>query len=152
MRVIASVTAIVLLAAAVAAAQAALPIFNTSRLYTTDAEFNRAVQPYQQAITANAKNGRAQYWLGFAYLHVYVLSLGGGAPYASGFLPKAIDALSKAVDADPKMIDAYLSLHDAYALAGEVDKANKVTAQMFENTRPKWLAPIPAPQPGGPGR
>jgi tetratricopeptide (TPR) repeat protein len=152
MRVIASVTAIVLLCAVLAAAQAALPIFNTSRLYTTDAEFNRAIQPYQQAVTANAKNARAQYWLGFAHLHVYVLWYHGGAPYASAFLPKAIDALSKSIEADPKMVDAYVALHDAYVLAGDLEKADKVTTQMFENTRPKWLAPIPAPQPGGPGR
>ncbi len=152
MRVVAGVTAIVLLSAAMAAAQAMLPVFSTARLYTTDAEFNRAIQPYQQAITANAKNARAQYWLGFAYLHAHVLWLGGGAPYASGFLPKAIDALNKAIESDPKLLEAYLSLHDAYALAGEVQKANKVTMQMFENTRPKWLAPIPVPQPGGSGR
>ena len=152
MRVVAGVMAIVLLSAAMAAAQAMLPVFSTSRLYTTDAEFNRAIQPYQQAVTANAKNARAQYWLGFAYLHAYVLWRSGGAPYASGFLPKAIDALSRAIEADPKLLEGYLSLHDAYALAGDDVKANKVTLQMFENTRPKWLAPIPAPQPGGPGR
>jgi len=153
MRVVARVTAIVLLAAAVAAAQAAvLPVFSTARLYTTDADFNRAIQPYQQAITANARNARAHYWLGFAYLHVYVLQIGGGAPYAARFLPKAIESLNKAIEADPKILEAYVSLHDAYALAGETEKADKVTLQMFENTRPKWLAPIPAPQPGGPGR
>ena len=152
MRVVAGLTAIVLLSAAVAAAQAVLPAFSTARLYTTDAEFNRAIQPYQQAVTANAKNARAQYWLGFAYLHAYVLSLGGGARYATGFLPKAIDALSKAIEADPNMLEAYLSLHDAYALAGDVEKANKITLQMLDNTRPKWLAPIPAPQPSGSGR
>lgn len=151
MRLIASATVIVLLSAALAAAQA-LPVFNTARLYTTDAEFNRAIQPYQQAITANARNARAHYWLGFAYLHVFVLWKQGGAPYASAFLPKAIDSLSKAIAADPKMIEPYLSLHDAYALAGDEEKANKVTMQMFENTRPKWLTPFPAPQPGGPGR
>lgn len=152
MRLIASVTGIVLLSAALVAAQAALPAFNTARLYTTDAEFNRAIQPYQQAITANARNARAHYWLGFAYLYAYTLWKQGGAPYASGFLPKAIESLNKAIEADPKVIDPYLSLHDAYALAGDEEKANKVTVQMLENTRPKWLAPIPAPQPGGPGR
>jgi tetratricopeptide (TPR) repeat protein len=151
MRLIASATVIVLLSAALAAAQA-LPVFNTARLYTTDAEFNRAIQPYQQAITANARNARAHYWLGFAYLYAHTLWKQGGARYASGFLPKAIESLTKAIEADPKMIEPYLSLHDAYALAGDEEKANKVTMQMFENTRPKWLAPFPAPQPGGPGR
>ena len=152
MRVIAIVISIVLLSAALAAAQALLPAFSTARLYTTDAEFNRAIQPYQQAITVNARNARAQYWLGFAYLRAYVLWKQGGAPYASGFLPKAIESLNKAIEADPKMMDPYLSLHDAYVLAGDEQKANNVTMQMFENTRPKWLAPIPVPQPGGPGR
>jgi len=151
MRLIASATVIVLLSAALAAAQA-LPVFNTARLYTTDAEFNRAIQPYQQAITANARNARAHYWLGFAYLHAHILWIHGGAPYASGFLPKAIESLSKAIEADPKMIEPYLSLHDAYVRAGDEGKATKVTLQMFENTRPRWLAPIPAPQPSGPGR
>jgi len=151
MRLIASATVIVLLSAALAAAQA-LPVFNTARLYTTDAEFNRAIQPYQQAITANARNARAHYWLGFAYLHAHILWIHGGAPYASGFLPKAIESLSKAIEADPKMIEPYLSLHDAYVRAGDEGKAAKVTLQMFENTRPRWLAPIPAPQPSGPGR
>ena len=151
MRLIASATVIVLLSAALAAAQA-LPVFNTARLYTTDAEFNRAIQPYQQAITANARNARAHYWLGFAYLRAHILWIQGGAPYASGFLPKAIESLSKAIEADPKMIEPYLSLHDAYVRAGDEGKAAKVTLQMFENTRPRWLAPIPAPQPSGPGR
>src|SRR3990172_2033513 len=151
MRLIASATVIVLLSAALAAAQA-LPVFNTARLYTTDAEFNRAIQPDQQAITANARNARAHYWLGFAYLHAHILWIHGGAPYASGFLPKAIESLSKAIEADPKMIEPYLSLHDAYVRAGDEGKAAKVTLQMFENTRPRWLAPIPAPQPSGPGR
>lgn len=148
MRLLTGVTVIVLLSAAVAAAQA-LPVFNTARLYPTEAEFNRAIQPYQQAVTANARNARAQYWLGFAYLHAYLLWRQGGAPYASGFLPRAIEALSKSIEADPKMIEPYLWLHDAYTLAGDDEKAGKVTAQMLENTRPKWLAPIPAPRPGG---
>jgi tetratricopeptide (TPR) repeat protein len=151
MRLIAGATLVVLLSASIATAQA-LPAFNTARLYTTEADFTRAIQPYAQAVAANARNARAQYWLGYAHLYAYTLWLQGGAPYASGFLPKAIDALNKAIEADPRAIAPYLALHDAYVLAGEDDKANDVTARMLENTRPRWLAPIPAPPSGSTGR
>ncbi len=151
MRLLTITTGMVLLAATLAAAQA-LPVFNTGRLYTTEADFSRAIQPYQQAITANARNARAHYWLGFAHLYAYRQYLLGGAPYASAFRAKAIASLTEAIKLEPTMTDAYMAVHDAYSLGGEDEKANAVLKQMLDNTRPKWLAPVPAPQPGGSGR
>ena len=43
----------------VMAAAQAVPVFDATRLYRTEAEFTRAIQPYQQAIQADARNARA---------------------------------------------------------------------------------------------
>ncbi len=48
----------------VAGSAQALPVFDATRLFRTEAEFERAIQPYQQAIAADPRNARAHYWLG----------------------------------------------------------------------------------------
>jgi tetratricopeptide (TPR) repeat protein len=138
MRTIVMAAAMVLALAVVAAAQA-LPEFNTTRLYPTEAEFARAIQPYQQAITANARNARAQYWLGFAYLYAFRQSQLGLAPYAAGYLPKAIPPLQEAIKLDPTSPGAYLALHDVYRWMEDVAKADEITDLMLQRTRPGWL-------------
>lgn len=137
---------IVLLVAGPVGAQAVAP-FNTMRLYPTEEAFGRAIQPYQHAISVDARNARAQYWLGFAYLYAYRQWLAGAAPYAAGYLPRAVQPLEEAIKLAPARPDAYLALQDVYHLMGDLDKANAVVREMLEKTRPGWLPAIPAPAP-----
>lgn len=136
--------AMVTLLAATTAAQA-VPPFSVTRLYLTEADFSRAIQPYQQAITANARNAAAQYWLGYAHVYAYRQWLVGAAPYASGYLARAVPPLQEAIKLEPGMTAAYLALHDAYHLSGDHAKANEIYAEMRAKTRPGWLAKVPAP-------
>ncbi len=140
MRTLGLTAGLVLLLVAVAVAQA-LPVFDTSRLYLTEAEFTRAIQPYQQAITADARNARAHYWLGFAYLYAWRQIQFGIAPYAAGYLPRAVASLSEAIRLDPGMLLAYLSLQDAYVFLGDHQKADATVEQMLAKTRPT-LGPL----------
>lgn len=135
---------LVLLLATAAAAQA-VPPFNVSRLYPTEADFTRAVQPYQAAISANPQNARAHYWLGFAYVHAYRRWQMGAAPYASGYLRRAVAPLQEAVRLSPGSADAYLALHDVYTLMGDYERAEEVIRQMLGRVRPGWLPAIPTP-------
>lgn len=141
MRLVALSAVLVALLATAALAQVVAP-FNVTRLYRTDADFARAIQPYQQAVQANARNARAQYWLGYAYVFIYRQSLAGAAPYASGYLTRAVQPLQEAIKLEPTMIQAYLALHDAYALLGEYGKADALVEEMRLRMRPGWLAPI----------
>lgn len=133
------VVGIALLLAAQASAQAVIPPFDTGLLYWTEADFMRAIQPYQQAIAVNPRNVRAQYWLGFAYYWGYVQYAAGAAPYASGYLTKAEGPLLEAIRLDPTNLDAYTILVDVYHLMGNMAKANETTMLMLERTRPGWL-------------
>lgn len=138
MRTILMAAGMAVVLTAVAAAQT-IPPFSTARLYQTEALFERAIQPYQQAIAANARNARAQYWLGFAYVYAFRQSELGLAPYARGYLPKAIPPLQEAIKLDPANPDAYLVLHEAYAFMGDRAKADETISLMFQRTRPGWL-------------
>ncbi|MDR7417494.1 MAG: tetratricopeptide repeat protein [Armatimonadota bacterium] len=122
-----------------------LPVFNTSRLYLTEEDFNRAIQPYQVAIRADARNARAHYWLGVAHVYAYRQHLGGAAPYAAAYLDKAISSLEEAIKLSPGMLEAYMQLQDAYHLKGDLARANEVVASMLQRTRPSWLPAVPAP-------
>jgi tetratricopeptide (TPR) repeat protein len=144
--------ALLLIAATTAAAQAPgttqappLPVFDTAHLYLTEAEFNRAIQPYQRAIQADARNARAHYWLGCAYVYGYRQYTVGAAPYAAAYLDKAIPSLEEAIKLSPTMLEAYVQLHDAYQLKGDLAKAAEVAALMLQRTRPDWLPAVPAP-------
>jgi tetratricopeptide (TPR) repeat protein len=114
--------ALLLIAATAAHAQAPgstqapppLPVFDTGHFYLTEAEFNRAIQPYQRAIQADARNARAHYWLGYAYVYAYRQYTVGAAPYAAAYLDKAIPALEEAIKISPTLLEAYVQLHDAY--------------------------------------
>ncbi|MDI6771277.1 MAG: tetratricopeptide repeat protein [bacterium] len=146
MRLIATVFAVVaLLMTGVPAQAQSLPALDTSRLYADEAAFARAIQPYQQAITANPRNARAHYWLGYAYLYGYRLHQTGTAPFASGYLAKAVPPLQEAIKLDPGLLAAYLALADAYWMMGELGKAEEVTQRLLKQTRPGWFGAAPKP-------
>ena len=133
---------LVLVLAGTAAAQA-LPPFNTARLYLTEAEFTRAIQPYQQAIAANRQHARAHYWLGYAYVYAFRQWQLGAASYAAGYGARAVASLQEAIRLDETFTPAYLALHDAYRLMGQFDKADEVLAQMLTKARPAWAPRMP---------
>lgn len=144
MRLIAAVLGVVVLLTASAPAWAqALPAFNTSRLFADEAAFARAIQPYQQAIAANPRNARAHYWLGYAYLYGYRLWLLGTAPFASGYLAKAVPPLQEAIKLDAGLLAAYMALQEAYWLMGDLDKSEEVGQRLFKQIRPGWFTAAP---------
>lgn len=119
-----------------AAGAQALPVFNQGRTYAREADFQRAIQPYQAAIAADGRNARAHYWLGFAYLFAYRQYRGGLAPYAAGYLPRALPSLRQAVQLDGKFVPAISALHDALILAGQGDEATVLLKRLLELSRP----------------
>jgi len=142
-RAAALLIALLLVLPAAAAAQQpsaqSLPVFDQGRIYVREADFQRAIASYQAAIAANARNARAHYWLGAAYLYVYREFRVGLAPYASGFLPRATASLRQAVQLDANFIPAYLALHDAFTLANNLEEAAKVVAELAKRTTPTGL-------------
>ncbi len=125
-----------LLLPAAAAAQPALPPFDQSRIYAREADFQRAIQPYQAAVGADARNARAHFWLGVAYLYAYRQFRAGLAPYASGYLPRALSSLRQAVQLDEKLLPAVLALHDALVLAGQYREADALVRGLLPLHRP----------------
>ncbi|HEV8339437.1 MAG TPA: tetratricopeptide repeat protein [bacterium] len=116
-----------------------LPVFDQGRVYAREADFQRAIAPYQAAISVNARNARAHYWLGVAYLYAYRQSRAGIAPYASGYLPRATASLRQAVQVDANFLPAYLALHDAFTLADNLEEAAKVMDEIAKRTTPAGL-------------
>ena len=135
LRLVALLLGLVVLFPPAAGAQA-LPVFDQGRTYPREADFQRAIQPYQAAIAADARNARAHYWLGFAYLYAYRQYRGGLAPYAAGHLPRALAALRQAVQLDGKFIPAISALHDALFLAGQGEEAAALLRKLLDLTRP----------------
>jgi tetratricopeptide (TPR) repeat protein len=123
----------------VASAQAALPPFQIGALNLTEAMFARAIQPYQQAIQANAQNARAHYWLGFAYSHAHRHHWLGLAPYAGEYGKRAASSLEQAIKLAPNMIEAYAVLIETYHQIGEYEKANEIARQALDKSRPAGL-------------
>jgi tetratricopeptide (TPR) repeat protein len=132
----------VLVAINTAAAQV-LPPFDTTRLYLTEAAFTRAIQPYQQAITANRQDARAHYWLGYAYAYAFRQWRLGAAAYAAGYGERAVASLQEAIRLDGGLVPAYLVLHDVYRLMGQFDRAAEVLEQMTGKARPGWTPRMP---------
>lgn len=133
---------LVLVLAGGAAAQV-LPPFNAARLYLTEAEFTRAIQPYQQAIAANRQHARAHYWLGYAYAYAFRQWRLGAASYAAGYGERAVASLQEAIRLDEAFAPAYLALYDVYRLMGQFDKADELLVQMMGKTRPGWTPRMP---------
>lgn len=115
---------------------AAVPRFNTTRLYS-EASFNAAIKPYTDAIARNANDADAYRWLGVAYLHGFRLYRLGVAPYAGGFGGKAVEALERAVQLSSAPA-AMLALVEAYVIVGSPDKAAAVSNRLIG-----LAAPIP---------
>ncbi len=117
-------------------AQAALPVFDISHVFRQEADFQRAIQPYQAAIAADARNARAHYWLGYAYLNTYRQYKGGLAPYAASYLPRALASLRQAVQLDASFVPAIISLHDALVLSGLWEEAEALVKRFALQIRP----------------
>jgi len=120
-----------------AAAQAPLPPFDDMRFYD-QARFEAAIAPYTQAISRNANDGRAHYWLGVAYLYGARLHKFGLAPWAAGFAPRAVASLERALQLQPAT-EVMLALADAYALVGAQDKLDVLLARLAALARPQPL-------------
>lgn len=142
-RLIVALIGLAVLFPAAAGAQPALPVFDQGRPYLREADFQRAIQPYQAAVAADGRNARAHYWLGFAYLYVYRQYRVGLAPYAAGYLPRALASLRQAVQLDQKFVPAVLALHDALVLSGQDAEATALLKQLLEQTRPPGDYSIP---------
>lgn len=126
---------LVLLAATIA--QAALPAFDTSQLYT-EAKFNAAIKPYTDAIARSANDAEAHYWLGVAYLHGARLNRFGLAPYAQNFAAKAVTELEQAMKLRPNLVTLTVLL-DAYSMVGDRDKYDAAFNRFFTITAPAPL-------------
>lgn len=116
-----------------------VPAFDQGRVYTREADFQRAIAPYLAAIAANPRHARAHYWLGVAYLYAFRQFRTGLAPFAAGFVPRAVASLRQAVAVDANFIPGYLVLHDALVLAGNLEEAAKVVAEIAKRTTPAGL-------------
>jgi len=105
---------------AAATAVAAVPTFDTTRLYSEEA-FVAATKPYTDAIARNANDADAHHWLGVAYSHAFMLFKFSIVQYAGGYGARAVASLERAVqlNAGPA---AMLALAQAYIAVGERDK------------------------------
>lgn len=122
------------LAKAPAPAAQALPTFDITRFYD-QAAFNAAIAPYTQAISRNANDARAHYWLGIAYIHMARFHRFRLAPYARGFESRAVAALETSVRLQPAT-EAMLALLDAYAMVGAMEKHNALLRRIASLAQP----------------
>lgn len=113
---------------------AALPRFDTMRLYS-ESQFAAAIKPYADAISRNASDAEGHYWLGVAYLHGARIFRLGLASYGADFAAKAAASLERAVQlkAEPA---AMLALLDAYGMVGDHKKYNALIARIGDLAKP----------------
>ena len=113
---------------------AALPAFDTTRLYS-QAAFAAAIKPYTDAVAQNANDAEAHYWLGVAYLHGARLFRFGLAPYAREFAARAVASLERAVRlrADPRTLMALL---EAYVIVGDRQKSEAIFTRLGTLAQP----------------
>ena len=135
MRTLTLVIVLVGLAATAASAQA-VRSFNTMQFYT-EAEFRAAVAPYAAAVSANANDPTAHYWLGVAHLHVARQYKAGLSPWASGAAAQAVQSLERSVSLRPTLA-AVMALWDAYVTAGQLEKGLEVISRL-----PGMAPPLP---------
>lgn len=117
MRYVVLVVVVVVLATT-ASAWAAVAPFDTSQFYT-QAEFERAIRLYTDAIARNPNDADAHYWLGVAYLYGFQFFRRGLAPYAGGFAPRAEASLQRALQLRPGTLGTVLALLELYSLVGD---------------------------------
>lgn len=134
------IVAAVLVGILASASQAALPAFNTGRLYS-EAGFAAAIKPYSDAIATNASDGEAHYWLGIAYLHGAQLYNFGLAPYAKDHNAKAIASLERAAKLRPAFMGTYMALLAAYSLAGDRVNWTATVDRLMAAGRPASIVP-----------
>ncbi|HXX38894.1 MAG TPA: tetratricopeptide repeat protein [bacterium] len=149
--VVACAAAAVLIGAA--AAGAAVPPYNDTAVYPTEAGFQQSIAVYQRAVSASTQDADAYYWLGVAYFQASVLWNQGLISYGADYLPRAIDALERAVTLNPAGIGAWLVLQEAYADAGDLDKSTAASDNVAALSHDLSLyngAVPPVPQRGGP--
>ena len=116
MRMIIIATLLVGLAAPGTAA--AVPPYDASKIYPTEAAFMNSIRVYQTALAANPKDADAAYWLGDAYWEASIFYRDGRVPYGTDYLDRAIAALEQAVSIDDKYLAAWQVLTVAYFTRG----------------------------------
>ncbi len=117
----------VILAGLVAAgATAAVPPYDPSKIYPTEAAFMSSIKVYQDALAANPRDADAAYWLGDAYREASILYRNERISYGASYLDKSIASLERAVSIDDKHLAAWQLLAVAYftrgAAPGATDK------------------------------
>jgi tetratricopeptide (TPR) repeat protein len=106
-----------------APALAAVPPYDISKIYPTEAAFAGSIKVYQDALAANPQDADAAYWLGNAYWTASFLYRNGAVTYGADYLDKAITALERAVRIDDKHMGAWQVLAEAYFTRGAVPDA-----------------------------
>ncbi len=133
-----TIVTILLVLTLTAVSQAALPAFNSGRLYS-EAAFAAAIKPYTEAIAKNPNDATAHHWLGVAYLNGAIMYQFGVAPYARGYQTKAIASLERAVKLRPAFIASYIALMDAYSVAGDREGWLNTVDRAMRASRPTPL-------------
>lgn len=113
---------------------AAVPTFNTTRLYSETA-FAAAIKPYTEAIARNPNDADAHRWLGVAYFHMYRLYKMGFAPYAGAFGAKAVESLERSIQLRPDLA-VMMTLAEAYITMGQPAKSSALVSRGLEGARP----------------
>ena len=139
MRILGVVALLGLLAATAAAAAA--PAYNAVTRYATEAEFMRAIQPYQDGLRANPRNADAAYSLGYAYWEASIQYRLGWVPYGADYLDRSIAALERAVSIDDKYLAAWLLLVSAYHTRATGSQQNSAQMPKMQGAEPGEIPP-----------
>jgi tetratricopeptide (TPR) repeat protein len=110
--------AIVLSTLLAVGAVAAVPPFDLSKIYPTEAAFMASIKVYQDALAANPRDADAAFWLGDAYWETSELYRYGTIKYGADYLDKSIAALERTVSIDDKYFAAWSVLVSAYQTRG----------------------------------
>ena len=102
----------------VAVALAAVPPYDSTKIYPTEAAFQASIKVYQDALAANPRDADAAYWSGVAYWDGSVLFRHGLVPYGQDYLDRSIAMLERAVSIDDKYMAAWQLLVSAYFTRG----------------------------------
>jgi len=130
------------------AAAAAVPSYDFTKIYPTEAGFMRAIQVYQSALAANPRDADAAYSLGEAYWEASVLYREGSVPYGAGYLDKSIAALERTVSIDDKYMAAWIVLVSAYQTRGDGAKADAAARKVMDLALELGLAGRGVPRAG----
>lgn len=114
----AALVAVGLMGLLAAGVVAAVPPYDASKPYPTEAAFMRSTQVYRDALTANPQDADAMYWLGDAYWEASVQYRNALIPYGADYLDKSIATLERTVSIDDKNLAAWGVLALAYHTRG----------------------------------